>query len=93
MSLTLKQNPEKDADFFVMSNNLQVGRIYLGKTKRHEMGSQWRVRRAKINAYRRHGRNKRASPIGATSELGNMENLGRLARRRSSSTARLNILL
>jgi hypothetical protein len=42
MPLTLKQNPEKqDADFFVMSNNLQVGRIYLGKTKRHEIGWMW----------------------------------------------------
>jgi hypothetical protein len=36
MPLTLMQNPEKqDGDFFVMSNNLQVGRIYLGKLKKH----------------------------------------------------------
>jgi hypothetical protein len=42
MPLTLVQNPEKQgADFFVMSNNLQIGRIYLGKTKRHEIGWLW----------------------------------------------------
>jgi hypothetical protein len=42
MPLTLVQNPEKqEADFFVMSNHLQVGRIYLGKTRRHEIGWLW----------------------------------------------------
>jgi hypothetical protein len=42
MPLTLVQNPEKqEADFFVMSNNLQVGRMYLGKLKGHEIGWLW----------------------------------------------------